>query len=49
MKQIIAARQYVPHQWYGQPPVPVSKEQCKRATEVPREFLMLKSVCFLEK
>ena len=49
MKQIIAARQYAPRQRYGQPSVLVSKEQCKRAPEVPWELPMLKSVYLLEK
>ena len=44
-----SARQYVPCHWYGQPSVLVSKEQCKRAPEVPWELPILKSVYLLEK
>ena len=49
MKQKIVARQYVPCHWDGRPSMPVSKNQCKRASKVPREPLMLKSIYLLEK
>ena len=44
MKQNIVTRQYVPRLWYGQPAVPISKKQCKRAPRVLREPLMLKFI-----
>ena len=49
MKQKTVARQYVSHRWYGQPLVPISKKQCKRAPRVPGEPPILKSLYLLKK